>query len=201
MGIDTRFWGPSGWDLYHRIAEHSAHPENVLKRMGEVLPCKFCRKSTIQYIREQPYDGKPVRWLYDIHNRVNDKLRSQCADDPKVINPGPDPSFESVEAKYKKRPLKGIIGKDYLLSIAVNFTNTPKRLAIQKRFLHDLAEAYPEFKEFYDANPPTFSRYSVWMQKFTGGSIANVLKYKSRCKHGKTCRKTRGSGRRLTSRT
>lgn len=200
MGIDTRFWGPSGWDLFHRIAFHSKNPTNVLKNIAEVLPCKFCRKSTRKYVKENPYNANPGRWLYDIHNKVNDKLRSQCADDPKVINPGPDPSFKEVVAKYKTKPLTGIVGTDFLLSVAVNFTNTPTRLLIQKRFLKHLAEAYPEFNEYYTAHPPTFSKYSEWMQKFTGGSIAEVLTYKSRCKHGKTCRKTRGGGRRLTLR-
>ena len=104
--MDTRFWGPSGWDLFHRISFHSDNPHQVLKYIAEVLPCKFCRNSTRKFIKDFPYDSKdPAKWLYEIHNKVNHKLRSQCANDPKVINPGPDPSFEEIKKRYKNKSL------------------------------------------------------------------------------------------------
>ena len=207
MGIDTRYFGPSGWDLFHRIAFHSKHPKNVLKNMAEVLPCKFCRNSTRQYVKELPYNSKnPAKWLYDIHNKVNDKLRTQCAKDSKVVNPGEDPSFEDlykvgtvayiveVEKRYKDKKLDEKVGEKFLQSIAVNFTSTPKRTQIQKRFLKDLAEAYPLFATFYNEHPPNFSKYPEWMNGFTHVSIEEVEKYVSKCKTGKTCRKSK-SGR------
>jgi hypothetical protein len=102
--MDTRFWGPSGWDLFHRIAFHSDNPHQVLKHIAEVLPCKFCRNSTRKFVKDFPYDSKdPSKWLYEIHNKVNHKLRSQCANDPKVINPGPNPSFEEIQKRYKNK--------------------------------------------------------------------------------------------------
>jgi hypothetical protein len=198
MGIDTRYWGPSGWDLFHRIAFHSKHPKNVLRNMAEVLPCKFCRNSTRQYVKELPYNSKnPAKWLYDIHNKVNDKLRTQCAKDPKVVNPGEDPSFEEIEQRYKDKNLDEKIGNEFLQSIAVNYTPTPKRTEIQKRFLKDLAEAYPLFKTFYDEHPPDFSNYPEWMHKFTNVSIEEVKKNVSKCKTGRTCRKSKGGRRRF----
>lgn len=196
MGIDTRFWGPSGWQLFHRIAFHSKNTQ-VLENMGEVLPCKFCRKSTSYFVRKHPLRGNAARWLYDIHNMVNDKLRKQCATDPKVVNPGPDPTFEKVESYYKNKTLDGIHGGKFLLSIAVNFTMTPLRLKIQKRFLENLAKAYPRFAEYYERNPPDFQNYPEWMNGFVKGSIAEVRSFESKCKHGKTCRRKRGGSRRL----
>ena len=201
MGIDTRMWGPSGWDLFHRIAFHSKHPHEVLKHIAEVLPCKFCRNSTARFVKELPYTpSNPAKWLYDIHNKVNHKLRSQCSKDPKVINPGPNPSFEQVSEVYKHRSLNEKFGEKFLLSIAVNFTNTPRRLEIQKRFLKNLARAYPLFETYFSSNPPTFSNYSEWMNGFTNISISYVESFRSKCKRGKTCRKQKGSGRRLTRR-
>ena len=98
--MDTRYWGPSGWQLFHLVAFKSEHPEDVLMQMKDVLPCKFCRASTTQFVHDHPLRGDPGKWMYEIHNMVNHKLRSQCKDDPNVINPGPDPSFESVKEYY-----------------------------------------------------------------------------------------------------
>ena len=97
-----------------------------------------------------------------------------------------------------RKSLNKLVGQNFLLSIAVNFKNTPRRLEIQKRFINNLSLAYPRFSEFVNKNPPNFSNYSIWMQKFTGGSIEEVEKFKSKCKRGKTCRKKRGGGRRLS---
>ena len=191
MGIDTRYWGPTGWDLFHRIAFH-AEDKSVLKNLGEVLPCKFCRKSTLKYMRQHPLSGDAGKWLYEIHNMVNNKLRSQCAEDPKVVNPGPDPSFEEVKKMYANRSLNDQIGGRFLLSIAKNFENTPHKLAIQKRFLANLAKSYPKFGEYYHANPPNFTHYPEWMNGFVKGSLAEAKSFQSRCKHGKTCRKMKG---------
>ena len=200
MGIDTRFWGPSGWDLFHRIAFHSQNPE-VLQHIAEILPCKFCRNSTRRFVKELPYDSKdPAKWFYDIHNKVNHKLRTQCSKDPKVINPGPDPSFEEIEKRYSTKLLNEVVGKEFLLSVAVNFEKTPRRIKIQTRFLQQLSASYPLFKQFYDTNPPDFTKYPEWMNKFTQISIEKVRSYKSKCKKGKTCRKTNGGRRRLTKR-
>jgi hypothetical protein len=199
--MDTRFWGPSGWDLFHRIAAHSKHPDDVLKNMAEVLPCKFCRNSTRRFVKQFPYDKhNPEKWLYEIHNMVNHKLRSQCSNDPKVIDPGPNPSFEEVQRKFKSRSLDELFGKEFLLSVAVNFKPTPKKLEIQKRFLKNLAKAYPLFGTFYKENSPDFKNYAEWMNGFTKISIQTVESYRSKCKKGKTCRKPRGGGRRITLR-
>ena len=196
--MDTRFWGPSGWDLFHRIAHHSQNP-NVLKHIADVLPCKFCRNSTRRFVRELPYDpSNPTKWLYEIHNMVNHKLHSQSLRDKKVIDPGPNPSFEVVSVKYKNRSLNELVGREFLLSVAVNFSPTPKRIAIQKRFLRSLAEAYPLFGKFYTT--PDFKNYPEWMNGFTNISIETVKTYRSKCKKGKTCRRPHGGGRRITRR-
>jgi len=199
--MDTRYWGPSGWDLFHRIAAHSEDPDDVLKHMAEVLPCKFCRNSTRRFIKNHPYDKNDrEKWLYEIHNMVNHKLRSQCHNDPKVINPRPNPTFEEVREKFRNRSLDELFGQEFLLSIAVNFKPTPRKTEIQRRFLKNLAKAYPLFNSFYRENPTDFKNYPEWMNGFTKISIEKVESFRSRCKLGKTCRKPRGGGRRITHR-
>jgi hypothetical protein len=197
--MDTRFWGPSGWDLFHRIASHSKSPHELLKHIAEVLPCKFCRNSTRRFVKNHPYEkSDPEKWLYEIHNMVNHKLRSQCHNDPKVINPGPDPSFEEIKTKFRKRSLNELFGQEFLLSVAVNFKPTQRKIEIQRRFLRNLANAYPLFEEYYSKHSPDFKNYPEWMNGFTKISIEKVESFRSKCKKGRTCRKPRGGGRRIT---
>jgi hypothetical protein len=85
--MDTRFFGPPAWQLFHLIAFRSDHPDDVLNMMKDVMPCRFCRESTTQFVKEHPLRGDPGKWLYEIHNMVNDKLRTQAKTDPSVILP------------------------------------------------------------------------------------------------------------------
>ena len=91
--MDTRFWGPSGWKLLHLICEDYQYSAENAVRYAEffetipyILPCKFCRASLTDYYRLHPYQlanshMSPTldlsKWIYTIHNCVNDKLRKQ----------------------------------------------------------------------------------------------------------------------------
>jgi hypothetical protein len=130
--MDTRFWGPSGWQLLHLIAADPAiHDKKATAEFFEllefVLPCKYCRASFHDYMEEQPLTaaivGEPEafgHWVYDIHNRVNDKLRSQGL--LKTANP----SWCSVRDRYARlqaglcTPDKGRepIGWNFMTSVA-----------------------------------------------------------------------------------
>ena len=145
MGIDTRYWGPSGWQLFHYIAFHADHPEALLNIMKDVLPCKFCRESTAQFVKDHPLKGDPAKWLYEIHNMVNNKLRTQCKDDPAVTDPGPDPSFEEVSRIYQSMKPTGVLGRDFLFSVAMSYPETPtaEERATQEEFMRVLSGVYP----------------------------------------------------------
>jgi hypothetical protein len=224
MGIDTRFWGPSAWQLFHLIAFKAEHPDDVLNQMKDVLPCRFCRESTTQFVKEHPLRGDPGKWLYDLHTRVNAKLRAQSKDDPTVVDPGPDPSFAEVKARYAKMTPVNIPGRDFLMSIASNYPETPEPqdMATQRTFLHALATVYPfeRLRKVYGrtihAHEPTLgsrTAYQHWMygllkqlSKAVGrdlpsfkGYAQHVAYYKSGCTkptyRGKTCRKLAGGGR------
>jgi|SRR3990172_4033162 len=107
--MDTKKWGPSGWVFLHSIAHNydpAIHDRAAFKRfftdMGAVLPCIYCRESYQEFIKELPIDdylkkpGDLAQWLYQIHNKVNQKLRQQ----KQPIKT--DPSFQSVTNKYAK---------------------------------------------------------------------------------------------------
>ena len=223
MGVDTRYWGPSGWQLIHYIAFRSKHPQEFLLFVKHILPCKFCRKSTAKFTKELPMIEDTGKWSYELHNKVNDKLRTQCKDDPAVINPGPDPSYEDVKQKYESMKLRGhILGRDLLFSIASNFPNEPEPsdMATQRIFLNHLANVYPiQLSDYMDEHPPALESrksYMKWMYgllsflapKFHAtlpsynGYVQRVMYYTSGCDKktykGKTCRRIHGGGRTKT---
>jgi hypothetical protein len=222
--MDTRFFGPSGWELFHLIAFRSPHPDDVLNLMKDVLPCKYCRASTTKYVHDHPlHSTNPGKWLYEIHNMVNNKLRTQCADDPTVVNPGEDPAFAAVKAKYIAMKPNRVPGRDFLMSVAYIYPAKPEQtdMALQRTFMHALANVYPfeelrtVFADYVDAHEPALESqrtYTKWMYGLlkalsskTGSRIPtyrgyshHVAYYKSGCSkksyHGKTCRKMRGGG-------
>lgn len=133
--MDTRFWGPSGWRLLHLIT-FSYQPANQKESVRElftmlpfVLPCKFCRASLAEYMEEDPIERALKsrellsKWLWRIHNKVNEKLRGQG------LLKEDDPSFTSVKKVYEDRISAGCIktefeGWDFLFSIAENHPRT-----------------------------------------------------------------------------
>jgi len=227
--MDTRFWGPSGWELFHLIAFRSPHPDDVLNQMKDVLPCKYCRASTTQFVRDHPLrlassdtSAGPGKWLYEIHNMVNNKLRTQCAADPKVVNPGPDPAFEKVKTRYMAMKPTKVPGRDFLMAVAYNYKPERPRMAIQRIFLHSLAKVFPfdEYREAFDeyikAREPTLSSQKAYLRWMYGllkamsdkthseipsypEYVKHVAYYKSGCSkkndRSVTCRKQRGGKR------
>lgn len=216
--MDTRFFGPSGWQLFHLISFRSENPQEMLLMIKDVLPCKFCRESTKQYTHELPMKRDTGRWLYELHNKVNNKLRTQCADDPAVVNPGEDPSFEEVKQKYMKMKPENVPGRDFLFSVAVNYPDSPEEIdmATQRKFMHTLAEVYPfnsmrnAFQKYLSANEVALSSRRSYMKWMYGllkdlsdsihveipsykGYVARVMYFKSGCQkktyRGKTCRR------------
>lgn len=130
--MDTRFWGPSGWKLIHLIASDQTTATTTRRKavlewfhlLEYVLPCKYCRASFHDYIRLQPLTPAIVadadafsRWAYDIHNRVNAKLRGQG------LLTAADPDWPTVRDQYREehRELcKGspLLGWDFMVSVA-----------------------------------------------------------------------------------
>ena len=137
--MDTRFWGPSGWALLHLIASDPSIHESkkrvdATRRWFEllpfVLPCKYCRASLSDYYKAQPLTEEAIatpdtfsRWLYDIHNRVNNKLRGQG------LLTTTNPAWPTIRDRYKKQQRdlcesSPFLGWDFMTSVA--FT-TPER--------------------------------------------------------------------------
>jgi len=83
-GLMTRLWGPDYYRFFYYL--------------GRVLPCKYCRNSYEEFFAK----NSPMRhlgsreelskWLYDVHNLVNDKLGVPACERP---------TFDEVKAQYE----------------------------------------------------------------------------------------------------
>ena len=112
-GLMTRIWGPSGWLFLHSITFgypykiDPTNPEHISKQndyyrffyyLGKVMPCKYCRDSYMNFFTKQSPMSKLgsrkefSKWLYDVHNMVNDKLGVPSCERP---------TFEEVEEQYQ----------------------------------------------------------------------------------------------------
>ena len=129
--MDTRYWGPAGWQLLHHIAQEShastKHKTAVaewFRLLPYVLPCKYCRASLTDYMKIQPLTVATIaepavfsRWTYDIHNRVNAKLRGQG------LLQEADPSWATIRDRYKAEHAtlcepQPLLGWNFLVSVA-----------------------------------------------------------------------------------
>jgi hypothetical protein len=141
---------------------------------------------------------------------VNKKLRDQCKEDPRVICPPPDPSFEEVASHYdallEKEP-DAPPGMDFLFCIAYNYTS--EKEGIYRHFFAMLAKHYPyaslrkifQGHTFHYGNKRAVMK-SVYtlMKKLTeatgsekllptfAGAYQRYGYYASSCNRGKTCR-------------
>jgi hypothetical protein len=190
--MDVTFWGPSAWQLFHLIAQGSPNPTAILSYMGRILPCKYCRESTTNFISDMPLTKgmNAARWLYEIHRMVNRKLTKQAETDPKVILPEPDPTFEDVHKKYaellKNKP-HAVPGRDFLFSIAYNYPDHPDydQMSTQQMFMKLLAKTYPfaELRKVYagytEKHPLALESRTVYLRWMYGLLKALSVKTKS----------------------
>lgn len=88
--MDTKFWGKDGWKFLHSVVskypdiptEYHKHIYGLFFNcIKYVLPCIYCRKSFDEFTKKLPIDltnnYNLSKWLFDIHNLVNDKLKNQ----------------------------------------------------------------------------------------------------------------------------
>lgn len=149
--MDTRFWGPSGWQLLHSITnKYPNNPDKLEKDAYEIffkslpfiLPCIYCRNSLTEYYKQYPINGietdesvnSPLYnnhnlrlWLYNIHNLVNDKLRGQG------LLTTENPEFKEVIDNYTESSCEKCW--DFIYAIALNYPDN-KQLITNRQYLN-----------------------------------------------------------------
>jgi hypothetical protein len=141
--MDTRFWGPSGWKLLHLVAYNYPDKPSQYEQqrygifynnLKYVLPCKYCRISLTSFMEDLPVEKhieskrQLTKWIYQIHNKVNEKLRGQGLLEDK------DPSLKEVDAQYEElvKTKCHIPGWDFLYCVAFNYPIAKKELSFDK---------------------------------------------------------------------
>jgi hypothetical protein len=196
--VDVKYWGPSGWKLLHTLSFQDNVEKKLFSVIGDVLPCKYCRKSTKQFVRETPVSDNIPEWLYNLHNRVNHKLQMQHAEDPSVPMPAPSPTFEEVKARYSN-PVGSLAQyKEFLYSMAFNFDRKKHNLSSHKSFWGSLSAMVPGVFVPRMSNNKTYLHDVKKILNDNSDVYSDVLKHKSVCKR-KTCRKTHLRRRTLRS--
>jgi hypothetical protein len=166
--MDTRFWGPSGWKFLHLLLELS--PEKLTSKESKIfeefllcwrnlLPCKYCRISYTKYITSYPIQehsssrNELTKWLWVIHNKVNNKLRKQG-----YCNYS-NPELSLVRELYKNlatnttNPIKILmeLGHDFLGSIIINYSayvhNNPNDIDKINSYYYQMAYLLPKIME------------------------------------------------------
>ena len=136
-GMQTRVWGPAGWVFLHSIAQnYPTEPTSLQKKeylqffksIGNVLPCRYCRESYQQFIKEPDtqlnIDVMKNRttfseWLYLVHDKVNKKLGITKNVSFKEVTE----KYESFRSKCTKSPTIPVHG----------CTNPPKNGSLRSK--------------------------------------------------------------------
>lgn len=178
--MDTKFWGPSGWKLLHSIAytypeiptsEDRRHYGIFYSNLKFILPCKYCRKSLTGYYKSLPVEehlesGRSLsKWLYEIHNKVNGKLRRQG-----LLNE-PNPTLKEVDTLYK-----GIVdnrcslpGWDFIYCVVFNYPEKEEDISM------DLANYYLTFFKYLGFVIPCKKYRSVYKKIYRKNPIEKAL--------------------------
>ena len=218
--MNTSFWGKDGWKLVHSIAY--AYDETQQKcyktfynSIQHILPCIYCRRSYKDYITTYPIqtDSKRdlTRWIYTIHNCVNEKLRKQG------YLTTTNPYLKDVDEIYKRQP-NCLVGIDFIYCVLFNYnleiSETRKKAYL--RFFHCLQYILPNekiraiYQDYFRKYPldeclaivhceQTLEPIKQWVYRLDKTVHKKCCSYKSRCKKiekhrvenclGQTCRK------------
>jgi hypothetical protein len=118
-------WGPSAWKFLHAITFN--YPEQptesdirsvieFFRSLPSVLPCDLCSKHLLQNYKNLPPEDHTqnratlVRWLFDLHNKVNESLNKPIKDFDEFI------SETKKEADYyKDKPLNMVCSRTHTI--------------------------------------------------------------------------------------
>lgn len=116
--MNTKKWGPSAWFFLHTITfnypekptvQDKQHYSDLFENLKHTLPCIYCRESYTEFLKRFPVSGKVLesrenltKWFYNIHNLVNDKLRTQYYTNKSDHYVYDNPKYKDVCAFYER---------------------------------------------------------------------------------------------------
>tara|TARA_B100001287_G_C22678536_1_gene529034 strand:+ start:2164 stop:2571 length:408 start_codon:yes stop_codon:yes gene_type:complete len=99
--IKPKIWGPHGWKFLHYVSlgypnkptdKDKIYYKNFYYSLQNVLPCEKCAQNYKKNIIEYPIDNhlqnrdSLVKWVIDIHNKVNYELGKPQLDYEEAIS-------------------------------------------------------------------------------------------------------------------
>lgn len=112
--MDPNIWGPKLWDTVilasFRLPKEDAL--EVFSAMKHLIPCAHCLNSYVYYYSQIPpekYSGPPEKWIWTIHDMVNQKLGKHSS------------PYSRIESRFKTftHPVSPYDIYDILLIIAM----------------------------------------------------------------------------------
>lgn len=111
--MNTRIWGPPTWRFLHGTSflgnGHAKDIGKLVRSLGKVMPCIYCRNSYEGFARELDIDdiettvasGKYSMWVYDLHNKVVAKLQRQILEKVEIPSTYYDSFIEESKLPYE----------------------------------------------------------------------------------------------------
>lgn len=99
--MEPNIWGPGAWTFLHSITlNYPKEPTQYQKKiysdffnlLGKILPCQSCNNHYIKLNNELPVQfnlnsrENLVRWLFEIHNKINESLKKKRISYDEFIN-------------------------------------------------------------------------------------------------------------------
>lgn len=161
--MNTQIWGPLVWNLLNDVAvlgdflyQKSIADTTLLHDFflswRDMLPCKYCRESFTRFSSEMPPQYPYRKWIYHIHNKVNQKLEK--------------PIPITLEVWLKRCQVYRCFGNtpnlwDLCFILVLNYN--PQKEDTYKRWFHLLQRIYPLLVRYrrYDSSMMTWIQSSL----------------------------------------
>lgn len=180
MGLITKIWGPAMWQSLHSITfDYPENPTNeqkeqyktFFKSLAYVLPCIYCRQSYYKFINEEENTkltdknlenrDSLILWLFNLHNRVNEKLNVTFAI-----------TFEEFKKKYESYRAK-CVSNDIGCTIASSGKNDAyKNILIKDCSIISFEEATKHYElaktTFNNKKCEKFFNFYNFIKKYNG---------------------------------
>lgn len=161
--MDPNVWGPKLWDTVILASFRLPKEDSleVFKAMKHLIPCTHCLNSYVYYyslIPPEKHSGPPEKWIWTIHDMVNQKLGKHTA------------PFSRIETRFKTftHPVSPYDIFDILLIIATQ-VKTEEALCAFKTILPIYKKLIRpvQFSEFLTVPSDDIVAETLWVHILT----------------------------------
>jgi len=85
--MNSVIWGPLFWKTFDMVAagrDSNTTAIQFIRNFQYLLPCRYCRESMQRFVVSSP-TSSPLRFVHDLHSRVNEKLGKEVPGVPWAV--------------------------------------------------------------------------------------------------------------------